>query len=437
MRTIGRKLVAAFLLGSLAAGIAAQVRVVPIAQGWAKSQINAVIFRKNSVTSFGGFQYAAFYDAGSRVVLAKRKLRSTKWAIKVTEFTGDTADAHNSISLAVDGRGALHLSWNNHNTQLRYARGSEPGSLELNETPMIGDALERRATYPEFYNMPNGDLMFLYRDGASGSGNLVLNRYDARAGKWSRIQSNLIDGEGKRNAYPQTTVDSSGNIHVSWVWRESPDVASNHDLCYARSKDGGKTWQRSNGERYQLPITAATAEYVYRIPQNSELINQASMAADSDGRAYIATYWRDQTSSVPQFRLVYFDGKAWQTSQVSNRTTPFTLSGGGTKRIPISRPQVVVDPQGRRTMAIVIYRDIERGSPATAAICDDVSRCSWKYRDLSEKSLGMWEPTFDQALWNAKRELHIFAQNIGQGDGETLESLPPQTISILEWRPKL
>jgi hypothetical protein len=430
-----RQLHFALLLSTLAASLSAQARLVPIATGWARNQINAVVFRKNSVASFGGFQYAAFYDADSHVVIAKRKLGLTEWQMMTTAFTGNTADAHNSISIAVDGRGFLHLSWNNHNRPLRYARGSLPGSLELDEATMIGDRLEVRVTYPEFYHMPNGDLMFLYRDGASGSGNLVLNRWNAKTGSWYRVQTNLIDGENKRNAYPQTTVDRKGTIHISWVWRESPDVATNHDLCYARSNDGGKSWVRSNGEKYQLPITAATAEYAWRVPQNSELINQTSMAADANGNPYIATYWRDQNSTVPQYRLVYFDGKKWQASQVGERRTPFSLSGGGTKRIPISRPQIVIDTRDGKPKAILIFRDIERDSRVSAAVCDDLPRCTWKIRDLSDSSVGMWEPTFDQALWNSKQELHLFTQFVGQGDGETLEQTAPQMVSILEWKP--
>ena len=417
-----------------ASGGSAQVRVVPIADGWAKNQINAVIFRKNSVTSFNGSQYAAFYDPESRVVLAKRKLPSTAWEIKATAFIGNTADAHNAISIAVDGRGVLHLSWNNHNTPLRYARGTSPGSLDLKESTMVG-IREQSVTYPEFYNLPNGDLLFLYRDGASGSGNLVLNRYQATSRKWERIQDNLIDGEGKRNAYPQTAVDSKGTIHLSWVWRETPDVATNHDLCYARSADGGRTWTKSSGEKYQVPINAETAEYISRVPQNSELINQTSITADRDGNAYVATFWRAAHSTVPQYRLIYFDGSRWQQIQISNRTTAFSLSGGGTRRIPISRPQVVVDSRGARPKVIVMFRDVERGNRASVAVCDNIARCNWIVRDLSELRLGMWEPTFDQTLWDKKQELHIFAQLVGQGDEEKLENLGQQTVSIVEWRP--
>ena len=66
------------------------------------------------------------------------------------------------------------------------------------------------------------------------------------AGKWERIQDVLIDGEGNRNAYWQMHVDENGIIHISWVWRETWMVETNHDLCYAQSADGGHTWRKSD-----------------------------------------------------------------------------------------------------------------------------------------------------------------------------------------------
>lgn len=432
MKLFVRKIFIVMALAVCAVNLFAQadVRMIPVETGWAKNQVNAVIFRKNSVTSFRENQYVAFYDADSKVVVAKRRLGTINWQIQKTPFGGNTADAHNSISLAVDGRGFLHLAWNHHNSPLRYAKGKQAESLEFSAPlPMVSEN-ENRVTYPEFYNLPNGDLLFFYRDGASGNGNLVLNLYDSKSGKWSRVQSNLIDGEGKRNAYPQAAVDRRGAIHLSWVWRETPDVATNHDLAYAKSVDGGRTWQKSTGEKYVLPIRAATAEYVWRIPPNSELINQTSMTADARGNPFIATYWRDEDSKIPQFRLVYFDGAKWRQSQVSRRQTAFSLSGAGTKKIPISRPQVAVD----KSRVFVIFRDAERANRVSAAICKDLKKGVWQTIDLADADVGMWEPSFDQNLWSRKRELHLFVQKVGQGDGERLEDIAPQMISILEWR---
>lgn len=408
-----------------------KTRSIPIAEGWAKTSVNAVIFRKNSVTSFGKNQYAAFYDENSKVVVAKRKLGAKTWEIKRTNFSGNTKDAHNSISLAVDGKGFLHLAWNHHNSPLQYARSLKAETLEFSDNlPMISEK-ENKVTYPEFYNLTDGNLLFLYRDGGSGNGNLVLNFYDAKTQKWSRVQENLIDGEGKRNAYPQMTIDAKGTIHLSWVWRETPNVATNHDLAYAKSTDNGKTWQKSNGEKYVLPINSENVEIVWKIPQNSELINQTSMTADLRGNPFIATYWRDGNSDIPQFRVVYFDGKKWKMSQVSQRKTAFSLNGAGTKRIPVSRPQIVVN----KKKVFVIFRDAERENRVSAAVSENIKENVWKVVDLSETEVGMWEPTFDENLWNQRKELHLFVQNVGQGDGEKLENLPPQMISILEWKP--
>ncbi len=128
-------------------------RMIPIAEGWAKTSINAVIFRKNSVTSFGKNQYVAFYDENSKVVVAKRKLGAKNWEIKQTNFIGNTKDAHNSISLAVDGKGFLHLAWNHHNSPLQYARSLKAETLEfLANLPMISEK-ENKVTYPEFYTL--------------------------------------------------------------------------------------------------------------------------------------------------------------------------------------------------------------------------------------------------------------------------------------------
>ena len=43
---------------------------------------------------------------------------------------------------------------------------------------------------------------------------------------------------------------------------------------------------------------------------------------------------------------------------------------------------------------------------------------------------------YDTVLWQRDNILHLFVQNVGQGDSETLEDIPPQMISVLEWRPE-
>jgi hypothetical protein len=403
--------------------------------GWANNSVNTVIFRKNSLVTHKGWQYAAYYNAQQYITLAKRKTGSSKWQTLQTSYTGDASDAHKSISIIVDGAGYLHMAWGQHNNPLNYAVGMENGSLQLGpKMTMIGQK-EGKLSYPEFYKLADGNLLFLYRDGGSGNGNLMLNHYNTTTKQWTRLQEDLINGEGKRNAYWQMAVDEAGTIHLSWVWRESPDVASNHDIAYACSKDGGKTWQKTTGEKYTLPIIASTAEYACKIPQRSELINQTSMVADAQGYPYIATYWRDSAQAVPQYHVVYYNGNSWNVKNLGFRKTSFSLSGGGTKRIPISRPQIIAWRNGKNMAAALIFRDEEREDKVSIAVNKDLIGNSWEIQDLTTKPVGSWEPTYDTELWKTKQVLNLFVQHTTQVDGEGKADLPTQPVKVIEWKP--
>ncbi|WP_228098865.1 BNR-4 repeat-containing protein [Pedobacter sp. MC2016-24] len=403
--------------------------------GWANNSVNAVIFRKNSLVTAKGYQYAAYYDSDQNLVLAKRKSGGQDWIIEKTQYKGDATDAHKSISIMVDGAGFVHVAWGQHNNALNYARSEAPGTLKLGGKLPMTSAKESKVSYPEFYKLVNGDLLFFYRDGGSGNGNLMINRYDLRSKNWSRVQDGMIDGEGKRNAYWQMAVDATGTLHLSWVWRESPDVASNHDLCYAKSLDGGLSWQKSTGEVYQLPITASNAEYALKIPQKSELINQTAMYADAKGRVFIVSYWNTQPGGVPQYHIVFNDGKKWKVNDLSFRKTAFSLSGSGTKKIPISRPQIIAWPNANGSGAGILFRDAERGNKASIAINQDLDTKDWKVTDLTSEDLGDWEPSYDTELWKDKSVLNLYVQNVIQIDGEGKADAKPSPVQVLEWKP--
>lgn len=404
------------------------VRLVEVGKGYSQTSVNTTVFRNNSLVTQGDEQYISYYDAEGFLVLGKRKLDSEQWTLHRTQYKGIVKDAHNIISIMLDGDGYIHVAFDHHGHKLNYCRSIAPYSLVLGEKiPMTG-VNEEDVTYPEFYTLAGGDLLFAYRSGASGRGNLVMNRYSVEDKKWTRVQDVLIDGENKRNAYWQLYVDEQGTIHLSWVWRETWLVETNHDLCYARSSDNGVTWCKSDGEKYQLPIRLENAEYACSIPQNSELINQTSMSADASGNPYIATYWRDADSDVPQYRIVWNDGKKWQNRQVSERKTPFSLKGGGTKMIPVSRPRIVVE-SGE---IYYVFRDEERGSRVSLAHTNNVANGKWVTTDLTDFPVDAWEPSHDTELWKQKRRLQLFVQHTKQGDGEQSVEFEAQPIYVLD-----
>lgn len=401
-----------------------------IGSGWNNNSVNTVKFRKNALTTHNLYQFTAYYDENSCLILAKRKVNSSDWEKFKTPYRGNTKDAHNDISIAIDDNGFLHVSWDHHDTKLRYAKSIKPMSLELGEEQPMTAQEENKVTYPQFYNLPNGNLLFFYRSGASGRGNMVINSYDLKSGNWSQLQRNLLDGEEKRSAYWQSSIDQQGIIHLSWVWRESWDVSTNHDMCYALSKDGGMTWEKSTGEKYKLPITASTAEIAWKIPQKSSLINQTAMTTDKNGNPYIVTYWSE--NKIPQYQIVYLENRNWKKINTEFRKTPFYLGGGGTKQIPISRPDLFIGNKGNNKVVYILFRDEERANKISIAYSNLKEKSKWKIVDLTKDSVGQWEPNYDISLWEKENKLHIFMQNVAQIDGEGLSKIAPTTVSILQ-----
>ena len=344
--------------------------------------------------------------------------------------------------IMTDGAGYLHACVAIHNGELFYYRNDRPGSLSLTRRHVIGSThgsaahLENRVTYPEFYRLPSGDLLLVYRNGSSGNGDMVLNRYNTSTHTWTRVHDRLVFGNNEQSPYWQMYLDAKGTLHLSWVFRYTGDAATNHDMYYAYSTDEGVTWKmKSTGAAYMMPITPSNAEIVWNIPQNFNLINTTSMTADQEGNPYIATYYG---SPQVNYKVIFHDGTCWQERQVSDKKTTFTLGGSGTLMIPIARPRLVAqyDERTGKTKAYYIFRDAERGSKVSMYSTDDISsNKAWKVRDLTDFSVYAWEPSHDTELWKNKGKLHIYVQYAdlisGRG-GDGLSNHEPMPVYCLE-----
>lgn len=183
------------------------------------------------------------------------------------------------------------------------------------------------------------------------------------------------------------------------------------------------------------------AELTYWTPENNNnsspaLTHIAVMFADSKGQPYIVSYWSDPGNHIPQYHLIYKNGKSWQIYNTAFRHTAFSLSGMGTKHIPISRPQIISWNKKDKQCAAIIFRDEERGNKVSAAICNNLQKMNWNVVDLSSGDEGSWEPSYDTELWKKKYILHLFVEKVIQVDAEGKGSIGPQMVKVLEWNPK-
>jgi hypothetical protein len=296
------------------------------------------------------YQYIAYYDAERQMTVVQRNLNEHTWTItKLNTTTG--WDSHNYIAMAMDDDGYLHLSGNMHAVPLIYFRTAQPRNastfVELNK--MVGTN-ENSVTYPMFFRGPENEFIFTYRDGYSGNGNQIYDIYDSKTKIWKRLLDKpLTDGEGKRNAYFMGPIlGPDGYFHLTWVWRESGDCSTNHDLSYARSKDL-ISWETSTGKPLALPITLETCEIVDPVPQKGGIINGNTIIGfDQQGRVTIS-YHKNDANNYTQPWTARSENGVWQKYQITNWPWHWDFSGGGAIPFLITIGPVTKENDGNLT----------------------------------------------------------------------------------------
>jgi hypothetical protein len=416
--------------------------------------VDTCSFRNNSIYTVGNYQFVAYYNASGYVTVARRDISTNAWANYATSYTAyNINDDHDVISFGIDGEGYMHLSWGMHGDTMRYAKSTGSvlgaGSISFTSYSAIGD-LTTGITYPEFYNLSDGDLLYVCRTGGSGNGDTKYARYDTATDTWSNSTELINGNDGSiywyttngssytasydRNAYSNNMVfDSQGRVLMSWTWRETSNYQTNHDIMFAYATDENlTTWLNASGSSQTVPITITNASIVKSIPTGYSLMNQCSMTVDVYDNPLVATYWSPLSGSgnqTRQYMLVWYDGTSWQTSQISNRTiSESRIENNDATRIrQMGRPVVLVDDDNR---TIVITRSNDQNNVVTAYYSND--KTTWYMVNLTTADTGRYEPTYDEVRWANENILNLFYEPaFANSDGS--RSQGAQTVSVLQW----
>jgi hypothetical protein len=444
------------------------------ASAYAAGDVNSCAISVNNLFTDPktGLQFAALYDTSGDIVLARRAAGAATWqtyATGLSDPVADISDDHDVIAIETDGAGYLHVSWGMHNIPLDYAVSTAPVTtaslasvaftkLSAATAPTLfpgGGATTNEVTYPQFYRIPgSGDLLFTYRNGGagggSGNGDQYVDRYTIATRTWTNTL--VINGEATSvNAYVnRLAFTPSGTLVMTWTWRATPNWQTNSDLCYAQSPDDGVTWYHQGGTvRYALPIVqtgaaASLAQVVRSFPQGSSWINQTSETTDAAGNPIVATF--DTPNYNPatgtgnvnrQYVLSYYDGSAWQTTQVSDRTSDTAIDTSGADVRDLGRPIVLVDAEGR-VLVVTRSEDTAMGAYANPATPNNdivvyytsklaAAATVWHSVTIDAADMGAWEPTYDSALWASANQLDLFYEPVGL-TGESTSA-----VKVLAW----
>lgn len=309
---------------------------------------------------YSGIYHSSMYVDGDELLVAwvgpSREIRMARRlhcrafdpSINLSTVTGTvfsaawTLDSHNYTAIARCSGGYYHVAADMHAVPLKYMRSTTPGALDNWTSTMVGTQ-ESSATYPQFIKAKSGVLYFLYRDGGSGDGDWILNKWNPTSATWSRVTTFIQGTIDNNSAYPhEVAVDlTTGRWHFIWTIRDSfIGIEYNHDICAAYSDDEGVTWRKySNDAAYTLPITAATAEKVQTIGRGIDtgqsLYNGGQTASDASGRPQGVWLYQD-AGGIFRYKHLWLDAsRVWHwdtllpTTNSSERLPAFVITTAG------------------------------------------------------------------------------------------------------------
>lgn len=349
------------ILASLLLGLAGAplwiddpLRTLPVDEVWSAHPVEFAVTRSAGTTFIG------YYDRNRRMTVAALPAGARSFIRKsLDSVTG--WDSHNYIAMAVDAVGHLHVVGNLHNDPLVYFRSTRAGDVtSMERVPVLVDERrEKRMTYPVFIERRGHPLVLKYRDGGSGNGNEIYVTYDTATRRWrSLLDSPLVDGESRRNAYFMgPTAGSDGWFHLVWVWRDTPDAETNHDLSYARSRDLVH-WETSGGKALKLPITLASAEIVDPVPVRGGMINNNTVVGFDARSRPVITYHKFDERGNTQIFLARAERQGWRIERITDWQDfrwDFAGRGSLSSRVFVGPAR----PSGRAHLMVPVIRDGE------------------------------------------------------------------------------
>ena len=339
------------------------------------------------VTLPNGDYVAVWFDDNRHPIVGRYNVSSRSWETNNLHFLygnplGSPApsDGHNSLVIARDGAGYLHIMGNMHADIMRYAISARPDDITGWLKDQSVSAWSTSVTYPNMLTLDNGDILAFYRTGGSNAGDWYLRRYAVTARAWDapkHVFGRHLDG-GSGSAYPNSIVVEGSSIHLFFMFRYTGTEDSNRDLSYVRSNDLGETWETVTGSAVTAPFRPDITSTRIR-SGTLRMINQSG-AAVVGGQPHMVARRTEGSSSYIEW--IRWDGSSWVSTDVA------TASAGG-----VGRPAIAAYGSGG---ALIMYR--RGGYPVARAVSPTLSNEFRLFPHTTGNTEAGWEPAFEAAL---------------------------------------
>ena len=225
-----------------------------------------------------------------------------------------------------------------HVDPLIYYRSTRPYDISsLAKVKNMVGVHEEDVTYPKFFYSDDNELFFSYRSGTCGNGVILINKFNTDNLAWERYSDQpLFDGIEENNdraAYHRFIGDDQGYFHYTWMWRWTPEVATSHQICYAKSADLIH-WENAQGETIDLPFKPDDQRVIVDpTPSFGGMSNARYGLTLTPDNQPIIGYVKYDDNGFTQLYLARFIDGVWIQSQISDWNFRWEFIGGGDRMI--------------------------------------------------------------------------------------------------------
>lgn len=234
-------------------------------------------------------------------------------------------DAHRNPTLLIEPDGHLVVFYGAHSDITHTLRSTNPYDITYWET--VADLPDHKTSYPQCWELVPGEIFVSYRQAPTwetSSWRMTISSDGGRSWEAPRELVNL----GESAVYGISIAETDGTPRrVHFVWSRlgggSPEeIASKHlwarryNIYYACSDDGGRTWRRSDGTPYELPVTLETQEELYNCGTHGVWLKDIQL--DSQGHPFILFIDSEVETYRGLWKVGRFTGSGWEFSTITD-----------------------------------------------------------------------------------------------------------------------
>lgn len=235
------------------------------------------------------------------------------WTIDKNE----SRDDHNapSIQIAADGTVLVFYAIHDVANQFFLKRSMNPEDISSFGSAIdMTDGLSNVYNYPQCYRLPNDDLIMFYRYRNHTSGIWKFKKSTDGGATWGS-ETTLVNFTGASlDSYLMTRQDlNNPNRIVGAVHLAASAAPTRRDIYYVETRDGGMTWEKSDGTDYVLPVSNTNAEQVY---DSGATRNRITGLAAMEIGARILFQAKDDPDH--EIRVAQLSGGSWETVKIAD-----------------------------------------------------------------------------------------------------------------------